>query len=86
MYGTVVPLGAGPHGVNYIRKMYSLSRGIYLRPIGVKFCTMVELCPGCVFSLLVAVSLGYPMGGGLKMGFWAICLWRNVVGFFHKLD
>jgi len=45
--------------------MFFLPGDSYLAPIGVKNCTMVELCPGRVSPLLVAISLGgLQMGGG----------------------
>ena len=56
-----------------------------MRPIGVKFCTMVELCPGCDFSPFGGDVLRSLQIGG-QNGFWTICLQRNVVNFCHKQD
>ena len=35
-------------------------------PIGVKFCTILELCPGQSFSLLVVIFLGAANAGSRK--------------------
>ena len=55
-------------------------------PIGVKFCTMVDLCPRCSFSPFGDdIFRGLQMGGRSKMVLWTICPQRDVVGLCHKL-
>jgi len=56
--------------------MYFLPGDRYLAPIGVKICTMVELCPTWGFS-----TFGDDIFRGLQIGgqkcFWTICLRRS---------
>jgi len=53
-------------------------------PIGVKFCTMVHMCPGCVFSPFGGGAPGDPQIRNLPTSVWRVLCFANALVTFYS--